>query len=74
MTNREACAIIKVQKRDNKGENKMKTYTVSMKTKKGFTIEWNFEAKSAATACLKAVLHFHDLGARLNTITSVVEA
>ena len=52
----------------------MKTYTVSMKTKKGFTIEWDFEAKSAVTACLKAVIHFHALGARLNSITSVVEA
>ena len=52
----------------------MKTYKVSMKTKKGFTIEWNFEAKTPINAGIKAVLRFHDLGARLNSITSVVEA
>lgn len=52
----------------------MKTYTVSMKTKRNWTIVHNFEAKTAFNACLKAVLRFHDLGARLNSIVSVVEA
>ena len=51
-----------------------KTYKESMKTKRNFTIVYNFEAKSVAGASLKAVLRFYDLGARLNSITSVVEA
>ncbi len=51
-----------------------KTYTVSMKTKKGFTISWNFEAKTAKRACAKAILRFFDLGARPSNIISVVVA
>lgn len=51
-----------------------KTYTISIKTKRGFTINWNFEAKSAINASLKAILRFYDLGARPNNIVSVVVA
>ena len=61
-------------KRKNKGAKIMKTYTVTMKTKRNWNIVYNFKAKSAFGAGVKAVLRFYDLGARPASILSVAEA
>jgi hypothetical protein len=74
LTNNPIRDIIKTQKEKTKEIKIMKTYTVTMKTKRNWNIVYNFKAKTAFGAGVKAVLRFYDLGARPASILSVAEA